>query len=91
MWDRKVKHMKQCPHEILLSFIINVQRTDAYFHYTECGMTKLLQESSIAKLNMDIKLIEWVLNILDTYKKVNCSDKNSIERPPLSLSTVLPW
>ena len=29
---------------------------------TECGMTQLLQESSIAKLYMIIKLIEWVVN-----------------------------
>ena len=54
--------------------------------YTECGMTKLLQEYSIAKFYMNIKLIEWVVNTTeigkkDTYKKVNCSDKNSIERP----------
>ena len=39
-----------------------VLTADAYFHYTECGMTKLLQEYSIKKLYMNIKLIEWVVN-----------------------------
>ena len=52
MWDGKVKYIKQYCHEMLLSFInlINVKTADANFHYTDGGMTKLLQESSIAKL-----------------------------------------
>ena len=32
---------------------INVKTADANFHYTECDMTKLLQESSITKLYMN--------------------------------------
>ena len=58
MLDRKVKDIKKCCHEILLSFINKCQN----FHYTECGRTKLLQESSIAELCMNIKLRELVVN-----------------------------
>ena len=65
---------------------------DANFHYAELGMTKLLQESSIAKLYIIIKLIKWVVNTLDirirTHTKTSIvyhkykNIKNSIERPP---------
>ena len=33
---------------------INVKTADANFHNTECGMTKLFQKSSIAKIYMNI-------------------------------------
>ena len=33
---------------------INVKTANANFRYTECGMTNLLQESSIEKLYMNI-------------------------------------
>ena len=42
-----------------------MSKADANFQYTECGMTKLLQESArakIAKLYLNIKLIELVVN-----------------------------
>ena len=69
-----------------LILLINVNTADANFHNTECGMTKLLQESSIAKLYVNIKLLELVvitpeLEIRTHTKQINCSDKNSIERP----------
>ena len=34
------------------------KKADANFHNTDCGMTKLLQESSIAKFYMNINLLE---------------------------------
>ena len=42
-----------------------LKTTDANFPYTECGMTKLLQEFSIAKFYMNIKLPERVVNRLE--------------------------
>ena len=46
--------------------------TDANFPYTECGMTKLLQEFSIAKFYMNIiKLIEWVVNTPEIGKRTH--------------------
>ena len=44
---------------------------DTNFHYTECGMTKLLQEFSIAKLYMNIKLIKWVVNTPEIGKRTH--------------------
>ena len=41
----KIKSLKTCSDEILLSLAINAKITDGNFHYTECGMAKLLQES----------------------------------------------
>ena len=39
------KRLKTRCHEILLSLSIQCLNTYDNFHYTECGMSKLLQES----------------------------------------------
>ena len=46
---------------ILLTFKINAKIADANFYYSECGMNKLLQESSVAMHYMDIQIIERVV------------------------------
>ena len=42
--DGKVKCLKMCGHEIYLDLANNAYIADANFHYTECGMAKLLHE-----------------------------------------------
>ena len=56
MWDGKVKHKNSAVMRFYLALSFNVKTADAHFHYAECGMFKLFQDSSIAKLYMNIKL-----------------------------------
>ena len=48
-----------------LVLYINVKTNDGKFPYTECGMTKLLQEFSMAKFYMNMQCLQSVHDVFD--------------------------
>ena len=48
--------------------------------YTECGMTKLLQEFSIAKFYMNIRLIERVVNTPEIGKRTHTKKSTVLKK-----------
>ena len=78
----------------LIVLAMNAKLAYASFHYTECGMTNNCrnEESSIIWIwNIRMSCKHTRVWIQDTYKKGQLFWQKRIERPPYSLSTVLPW